>query len=570
MRDLLISSSVLILSILLIRHLVKEKISPLLQYMLWLPIVLRLMLPFPLWDSSVSVMNLFPEKGVIEYLQEVNEENRSQMLQQDNQAEDLELDIQQANGYVAETNEQVYEQMPNITDNPIKTRQQVRHKMTGYLLLIWLAGVVVAGGYMLFYQIKWKKYLRKNRKKLITGNPYSKILKVYTVEGLPSPCLSGRNVYLTQEMAEKERQLTHILAHEYCHYRHLDYLWVIVRCCLIAVYWFHPLVWAAAYASKQDSELACDEAAIRLLGEEERFAYGRTLVGLITGYSSERSKMGIASTMSGGEKGIRQRVGRIANKSKRIYIVAGGVLLVTMALVAVTFTAADRKTQKIDEVPDLSENPGKYESRDEVSEVEAVILSDREKELQETEQYMKEMEYSLLEKEEQLLETQQQIQEMEQRLQEQLLEAQQLGDADEGALMYSNPCPSYTRVSDGYGSRTHPVTGETILHNGVDLVAEEGADIVAAQAGEVYQTGFDAKDGNYVVLYHQINGAYTYYTACKEILVKEGEWVEQGQKIAEVGKTGASTGSHLHFGVMENGEFVEPVFLELEQSTTSG
>ena len=166
---------------------------------------------------------------------------------------------------------------------------------------------------------------------------------------------------------------------------------------------------------------------------------------------------------------------------------------------------------------------------------------------------MKEMEYSLLEKEEQLLETQQQIQEMEQQLQEQLLEAQQLGDADEGALMYSNPCPSYTRVSDGYGSRTHPVTGETILHN-----------------GEVYQTGFDAKDGNYVVLYHQINGAYTYYTACKEILVKEGEWVEQGQKIAEVGKTGASTGSHLHFGVMENGEFVEPVFLELEQSTTSG
>lgn len=566
MRDLLISSSVLILSILLIRHLVKDKISPLLQYMLWLPAVLRLMLPFSLWNSPISVMNLFPEKSIIEYLQEVNEENWSQMLQQANQAKDLETgnqDIQQANGDAAGMNEHIYEQMPNITDNPVKTEQQARHKMTEYLLLIWLTGVVIVGGYMLFYQIKWKKYLRENRKKLITGNPYSKILKVYTVEGLPSPCLSGRNIYLTQEMAEEERQLTHILAHEYCHYRHLDYLWVIVRCCLTAVYWFHPLVWVAAYASKQDSELACDEAAIRLLGEEERFAYGKTLVGLITGYSSERSKMGIASTMSGGEKGIRQRVGRIANKSKRLYIVAGGVFLVTMALAVVTFTAADRKVQKVDEVPDLSENPGRYESRDEASEVEAAILSDKEKELQEIEQYMKE-------KEGQLLETQQQIQEMEQRLQEQLLEAQQFGDADEGALMYSNPCPSYTRVSDGYGSRTNPVTGETILHNGVDLAAEEGADIVAAQAGEVYQTGFDAKDGNYVVLYHQINGAYTYYTACKEIFVKEGEWVEQGQKIAEVGKTGASTGSHLHFGVMENGEFVEPVFLELEQSTTSG
>lgn len=562
MRDLLVSSSVLILSILLIRHLVKEKISPLLQYMLWLPAALRLMLPFSLWNSPISVMNLLPEKGIIEYLQEVNEENQSQMLQQDNQAKDLEAgnqDIQQANGYAAGMNEQVYEQMPGITDNPVRTGQAVRHKMTGYLLLIWLTGVVIVGSYMIFYQIKWKKYLRENRKKLKTGNPYSKILKVYTVEGLPSPCLSGRNIYLTQEMAEEEKQLTHILAHEYCHYRHLDYLWVIIRCCLITVYWFHPLVWVAAYLSKQDSELACDEAAIRLLGEEERFAYGKTLVGLITGYSSERSKMGIASTMSGGEKGIRQRVRRIANKSKRLYIVAGGVLLVTMALVAVTFTAADWKVQKVDEVPDLSENSGRYESRDEASEVEAAMQSDKEKELQEIEQYMKE-------KEGQLLETQQQIQEMEQHLQEQLLEAQQPGDAEEGALMYSNPCPSYTRVSDGYGSRTNPVTGETILHNGVDLAAEEGADIVAAQAGEVYQTGFDAKDGNYVVLHHQINGAYTYYSACKEILVKEGEWVEQGQKIAEVGKTGASTGSHLHFAVMENGEFVEPVFMTLKQT----
>ena len=582
MRDLLISSSVLILSILLIRHLVKDKISPLLQYMLWLPAVLRLLLPFSLWNSPISVMNLFPEKSIIEYLQEVNEENWSQMLQQANQAKDLETgnqDIQQANGDAAGMNEHIYEQMPNITDNPVRTGQQVRHKMTEYLLLIWLTGVVIVGGYMLFYQIKWEKYLRENRKKLITGNPYSKILKVYTVEGLPSPCLSGRNIYLTQEMAEEERQLTHILAHEYCHYRHLDYLWVIVRCCLTAVYWFHPLVWVAAYASKQDSELACDEAAIRLLGEEERFAYGKTLVELITGYSSERSKMGIASTMSGGEKGIRQRVRRIAKRPEKLLAVTTGVILVTIVLAAVTFTAAGQRAQEVNEAVPLSENisEGAEAENEAVTEGEAEILPDGEKGFQETEQNLKDTEHLLREKEEQILEEQQQIremeqqiQEMEQRLQEQLLEAQQLGDADEGALMYSNPCPSYTRVSDGYGSRTNPVTGETILHNGVDLAAEEGADIVAAQAGEVYQTGFDAKDGNYVVLYHQINGAYTYYTSCKEIFVEEGELVEQGQKIAEVGKTGASAGSHLHFGVMENGEFVEPVFLELEQSTTSG
>ncbi len=554
MRDLLISSSVLILIILLVRHLVKGRISPLLQYMLWLPVVLRLMLPFPLWDSSISVMNLFPEEGITGYLQEEN-----QRPQQANQTEGQETKIwAQGDGHSLEMNEQ----MQNMTDDPVKSEQPVWDKMTGYLLLIWLAGMAVAGGYMLFYQIKWKKYLRENRRLLKAESPYSRILKVYIVEGLPSPCLSGRSIYLTQEMAEKERQLTHILAHEYCHYRHLDFFWVMVRCCLTTVYWFHPLVWAAAYASKQDSELACDEAAIRLLGEEERFSYGKTLIGLIAVHSFERSRMGIVSTMSGGEKGIRERVGRIAQKPGRLFIATGGVIFIMIALVAITFTAAKQETQNVDEIPISSENTGGHENDNAMTEDEAVMLPDEEREVREMEQLLQETEQYLQDKEEQIQEMKRQIQEVEEWQQQQLQQEKQ--ETGEGVVKYSNPCPSYTRVADGFGSRTHPVTGETILHNGVDLAADEGADIVAAQAGEVYQAGFDAEDGNYVVLYHQINGAYTYYTACKEIFVEEGEQVEQGQKIAEVGKTGTSTGAHLHFAVMENGEFVEPVFLELE------
>ncbi|MEI3363004.1 MAG: M56 family metallopeptidase [Oscillospiraceae bacterium] len=72
-----------------------------------------------------------------------------------------------------------------------------------------------------------------------------------------------------------------MLAHEETHARHFDPLWSLLRVVCLAVYWFHPLVWAAAAASKTDCELACDEAVLARLNAEERIAYGRTLLALI-------------------------------------------------------------------------------------------------------------------------------------------------------------------------------------------------------------------------------------------------------------------------------------------------
>lgn len=357
MRDVTITSSVLILAILLIRQLTKGKINPLLQYMLWLLVVLRLAFPFPLWNSSVSIMNLFPQTSRLEdslgAQTEMNQSmGQSQLEVLQGQAGQLQGQADMIQGQMSQSN--VAQNEKELSQNQKKlslSRREVSFVqfIKPCLPVVWIAGVLVIGGYMLFYQIKWKKYLRKNRKRLKDINKYHDTLWVYTVEGLPSPCLSGRSIYLTEEMAEDERQLAHILAHEYCHYRHLDSLWVIVRCVLAAVYWFHPLVWVAAYVSKKDSEFACDEAAIRLLGEEERFAYGRTLVRLITDGSYDKSRMGIVSTMSGGEKGIRERVSMVARKPKYLFVLAGMVVLLVIVLISVTFPgakqAADAATQ---------------------------------------------------------------------------------------------------------------------------------------------------------------------------------------------------------------------------------
>ncbi|MBD5488789.1 MAG: peptidoglycan DD-metalloendopeptidase family protein [Lachnospiraceae bacterium] len=130
------------------------------------------------------------------------------------------------------------------------------------------------------------------------------------------------------------------------------------------------------------------------------------------------------------------------------------------------------------------------------------------------------------------------------------------GIVNEVQIIFDKPC-NYSRISDTYTSRVHPVTQEVIWHEGIDYVAEEGSDVYAAAAGIVYETGYSAKYGNYVVLLH-INGEMTYYCHCQKILVEKDDQVERGSTIATVGSTGMSTGAHLHFAISSHGEFVDP------------
>jgi murein DD-endopeptidase MepM/ murein hydrolase activator NlpD len=119
------------------------------------------------------------------------------------------------------------------------------------------------------------------------------------------------------------------------------------------------------------------------------------------------------------------------------------------------------------------------------------------------------------------------------------------------------PCPSSTRVTSDYGSRTSPTTGASSNHKGIDIGASYGADIVAAAAGTVKAANYSSAAGNYVMIDHG-GGLYTVYMHASSLLVSEGETVSAGQVIARVGSTGISTGNHLHFGVSLNGSYVSP------------
>ncbi len=134
------------------------------------------------------------------------------------------------------------------------------------------------------------------------------------------------------------------------------------------------------------------------------------------------------------------------------------------------------------------------------------------------------------------------------------------GTFDLYGILYQSPV-EYQKISDSFGRRTHPFSGESTYHGGIDLVAAEGTPVTAAAEGTVYETGFDREFGNYVILLHG-NGEMTYYACCEEILVKKGQEVALGEQIATVGNTGKSTGAHLHFAISANGEYRKPEFEE--------
>ena len=119
------------------------------------------------------------------------------------------------------------------------------------------------------------------------------------------------------------------------------------------------------------------------------------------------------------------------------------------------------------------------------------------------------------------------------------------------------PLTSYTRISDPYGYRIHPITGTRKLHTGIDYAAPYGTDILAAEDGVVLTAGWNSGYGYCVTINHG-GGYVTLYGHCSSLLVSAGQKVKRGQTIAKVGSTGNSTGNHLHFEVRVNGSPVDP------------
>lgn len=119
------------------------------------------------------------------------------------------------------------------------------------------------------------------------------------------------------------------------------------------------------------------------------------------------------------------------------------------------------------------------------------------------------------------------------------------------------PCPSCSNITCGYGWRNCPFHGWE-CHTGIDIGASYGARVTAAASGTVTIASYYGSFGNAVKISHG-GGICTLYGHCSRLLVSSGQHVKKGQTIARVGSTGNSTGPHLHFSVIKNGNYVDPM-----------
>lgn len=119
--------------------------------------------------------------------------------------------------------------------------------------------------------------------------------------------------------------------------------------------------------------------------------------------------------------------------------------------------------------------------------------------------------------------------------------------------------PVTGRLTSGYGYRDHPISGEYFFHGGVDIGGQTGDAIAAFAGGVVEYTGKNDSYGLYLQIDHG-NGVKSFYAHCSKIVVTKGQTVAMGDKVAEIGSTGTSTGPHLHLELKYNKMHLDPAY----------
>lgn len=343
MIESIVTASLLICVLVVLRRILRGSISPALQYGLWLLVAVRLLLPFSLVQSHLSIMNLASGAS----LQQVGLLPAAS-VPADDRADDIETaQPNQTDSLTSELVQTAQTDQPSSLSAASKTLSAAADGSTtasSAIRLTWAIGALATGFWFFLQNLLLAWRLRRDR--ALLSVPQSK-LSTYLTSCFASPCLFGLlrpAIYLTPESLADQTTLNYILAHEQTHYRHLDHIWSLIRCICLSLYWFHPLVWLAAALSREDSELACDAGTLKLIGEQNNKTYGNMLLNMVVRRSNPFDLLCIATTMTSGKSGMKKRILMIANKPKMLLSSLLAITLIVTGTVACTFTGANSDT----------------------------------------------------------------------------------------------------------------------------------------------------------------------------------------------------------------------------------
>ena len=318
-----LGSSFLIIAVFVIRALFARHTSRRFIYALWLIVLVRLLMPMPVFDLDIEIP--------LPISHDIGETADRDTYYPPITAENPE--ISQA----------------TTTENTIPSQQispQPVEKNIDWAKVFNALHIAGAGALALWFSyvnISLYTRLKKDRVKLETSHN----LPVYKTNVLTTPCLFGvikPAIYLT-ETACDERHINNVITHEMCHYRHWDNLWNFLGMVCVVMWWWNPLVWLSFFTAKRDGELACDELALEILGENGRIDYGRTLIEMAQ--NRPHNRLSVAATVSGGAKEMKERVSAIANKRKNVLWAVAVVAVIAVLCTVIGFSGAERDKNNV-------------------------------------------------------------------------------------------------------------------------------------------------------------------------------------------------------------------------------
>ena len=248
--------SALIVVVLLVRAIFKNRVPKRMIYCLWLVVLLKLCLP----GTLVSLPVLPAEDAAAP-------------------AQSAERPVQTAP--VIQRPAQTVTKPQTPAQQPVSPVQETakpaaKSLTTAQILqIVWFGGSALLG---LWLFGAWAVFtIRLHRDRRFLGKRGG--TRIYVSGAVKSPCLAGLlpAVYLTEDVLQTD-EAELIVRHELTHLRHLDFLWSFCRTAAVSVYWWKPFIWLAAICSKRDAELACDEAVAAKLPENKRLAYARAIL----------------------------------------------------------------------------------------------------------------------------------------------------------------------------------------------------------------------------------------------------------------------------------------------------
>lgn len=335
-------STVFLMLFLLLRKISEKWMKPQVVYFLWIFAAFRLLIPItiPLFPNSFTFSDLLTDG--------INDISVFSQNQSENKANNPDLDFMEENseqdsGYFTQNGQFDESQAAfNHTSNTSNfvdltmlsdgnQTQEIHDRKNSVWFTVWFAGSLFF--LLLFSAVNMKWYLRIRRSRVLCRHIHSPV-PVYVVRWISSPCLAGifrPAIYVNEGFFEKKENDL-ILEHEKTHYRHLDYIWSLIRILCVCVHWFNPLVWYAAYLSKHDCECACDASVISKLNQQECVIYGNLLLQIVCKNNIGKDHFLMSTSISNNAKLLKKRLVKILNRPEHHMVLTVLLILMTTAL----------------------------------------------------------------------------------------------------------------------------------------------------------------------------------------------------------------------------------------------